>query len=201
MAKRKTRNRKSRRLGSVITTRPLRLGKVDQPGTWLGAIVPPAVGGGIALASSVGIEALAQPSAGTAPTATHMWLQRNSAWLGIGVSTLVGLGAPMFGLRKATGASIFAGGLGVGGALLIKRWMDDTANSAATAGLRGRRTGAIVMDRVSNNGMGAVVAERSPVGPLGSVYQAHGPAAGAVVNMAGINSSAFGTSPFQASAN
>ncbi len=184
--------RKKNRTGSVISTRPLRMGKVDQPGTWLGIMVPSLAGGAVAALTTYGVQTAAVPTAGQAPTETHVMLAKWAPGIGVGIAAIAGLGVGM-ATKPAMGALVFAGGIGVGGALLMTRFFLTPGENATVAGLQ-----AVVAERSPMGPLGAIVMERAG-GQLGSVYQAHGPAAGAQVQVGGlsaINQSAFGTRPF-----
>lgn len=183
------------RTGSVITTRRLSgsgLGKLDQPGSALGAVLPPLLGGGLAALGAFGISHLATPEAGAMQSSTQQFLQKNAEWLGIAVG---GLGAlAMYTLVGAPqGLGAMAGAIGVGGALGTAKVMSQSPTVAGRYRMRARMMGAIVPQLSPT---GAIVMAPAPMQGLGNSYQARGPSAGEVVSLGAVNPGAFGTPGF-----
>jgi hypothetical protein len=168
------------------------VGNLKNPSSVVGAVVPPVLGGALAIAGAYGMDMLGTPKEGEAATETQLFLQEWSAALGIAIGAAGSLA--MYAMVGAPqGVSALAGAVVGGGALVVKKMID---TSKATKGYY-RGYGAVVPQR---SNMGAIVL--SPVagtrgmrGLRGS-YQASGPSAGEVVTLGAINQSAFGTPGF-----
>jgi hypothetical protein len=215
MAKR--RRRRLRGTGSVIAVRQLSgsgLGKVGRPGSLLGQIVPPLVGGAVAGGSMLLLEHMGKPADGAIPNETVVMLAENSAWVGIGAGALAA-GAMLMLFGTPAGLAAFAGAATVGGTLLGYQALVKTESTATTdpatgptasptAGLgryryRMRGMGAIVpqMQPPGMNGVGAIVLEPAAMrGLRGGNTRGLGDPRGETVSLGSINPSAFGTPGF-----
>lgn len=197
--------KKKRRTGSVITVRRLSgrgLGKLSNPSSGLGAVVPPLLGGGLAGAATVLLEHMASPTDGTAPSQTMMTLGEYAPYIGAGVGALGGL-ALYAAVGAPQGAAAAAGAVGTAGSLLAYKMLNQSKANAgvvppavSTDGRRRRmrRTGAIVPQvqprgMAGRRGTGAIVME--PVSTRGL-----GDPRGEAVSLGQINSTAFGTPGF-----
>lgn len=210
--------RRVRGTGSVIAVRQLSgsgLGKVGKPGSLLGQIVPPLVGGAVAGGSMLMLEHMGKPTDGTVPSETVIMLAENSAWVGVGAGALAaGAMLALFGMPA--GLAALAGAATVGGTLigyqaLIKTESTATSDPATgptvspVAGLgryryRMRGMGAIVpqMQPPGMNGLGAIVLEPSAMRGLrgGNGTNGLGDPRGETVSLGNVNPSAFGTPGF-----
>jgi len=201
--------KKSRRsTGSVITVKRLSgrgLGSLKNPSSGLGAVVPPVVGGALAGASTILIEHLASPATGEIPSDMMMTLGEYAPYVGVGVGAL-GSAALYAMIGAPQGAAAMAGAVGVVGALIAYKLMNQSKLEAGIeppvtstsgrrramrrvgavvpqlqpAGMAGRRTGAIVMEPTSTNGLR---------GGLGDPR-------GETVNLGQVSPAAFGTPGF-----
>jgi len=220
---RRRRRRRTRGVGNIITTRKTSglgsLGSLKKPGTVLGSLLPPLLGGGLTALATMAITHMAKKGKATAgwgalgegdpavdaganaaaaagdPAAqtatTHQKLDEYAPIMGI---ALGGVGAFFLGstFGKPAGYAAAAGALGVGGSMLVARLM-----AHKTAGL-----GTVVAEYgtagLGNAGTGAIVME--PNSAQG--YNAY--SGGASVNIsglagglgAGMDVSAFGPSSF-----
>ena len=194
MAKKKKSRKHS--TGMIVTKRlsGRGIGKVTDTKSLAGAVFPPLLGGGLAAAGAIGLEMLAEPKAGEVQTDTQKFIGDWASWLGVGVGVIGSLAVfAMVGAPQ--GVASAAGAFGVGGALGITKMLREKAEP--TAGYR--RVGAVVAQMSPmNRGVGAIV--MSPVAGgarrLNGAYQAQGPSAGAVVQLSGVNTAAFGTPGF-----
>ena len=203
------RRRRTSGTGSIIAVRQLSgagLGKVGNPGSALGAFLPPLVGGGLTGAAAVLIEHMGAPSAdGTVPSEMVMKLAENAPWVGVGAGLLGSLAVyAILGAPAALGAA--AGTIGVAGSLVALKALQTTAPTAttepaapATKGGLGRYrrrmfrgVGAIV-PQLQPPGMGAIVMEQRAMNGLGY----GGDPRGETVSLGSVNPSAFGTPGFQ----
>jgi hypothetical protein len=183
MAKR--RRRKRGFLGSAIRVRKLDgLGQMIKPGSLIGSAIPPIIGGGTAVATTVGIRQFEN-----APAA----LVQFSPWVGLGASTLVA--SIIYNTQsKPAGVAAFMGGIVGTFAIVFSEWLaKQQLFKMGTSGLDAivpeyaggtSGVGAIVMEPHASRGYGA--------GPLGGRY-------GETVNLnlGSINSDAFGSQMFQ----
>jgi hypothetical protein len=198
---------KKKRTGSVISVRRLSgrgLGKISNPSSGMGAVVPPLLGGGLAGAATVLIEHMATPTNGTAPSATMATMGEYAPYIGVGVGAL-GAAALYAVVGAPQGAAAAAGAFGVGGSLVAYKLLNQEKAAAgvvppavATSGRRmgrslyGRRsTGAIVMEPVATRGTGAIVPQIQPQGMAGT-----GDPRGETVALGAVSPSAFGTPGF-----
>ena len=98
-------------MGSVIRVRRTQgLGQLDNPRSIMGASVPPALGGVVTAATTVGLRMM-KPT-----TETQVNLMRNAPWVGLGAglltSALLGMSLkPPAGWGSAAGASAVASAL------------------------------------------------------------------------------------------
>jgi hypothetical protein len=207
MAKR----RRARGTGSVIAVRQLNgLGKVSRPGTLLGSLVPPVVGGGLVGGVMLALEHMGKPSAdGNQPSPTMVTMAENSELIGAGAG-LIGAAAmyPLLGAPAA--ASAAAGAVVVGLAIFALKSLQKSeitastvpatavpgAQNPSTKGLgsmyQTRSMGAIVPQLMPRgmNGTGAIVMEQQAMRGLGDPR-------GETVSLGNVNPGAFGTPGFQ----
>jgi hypothetical protein len=186
-----------RRLGSIITVRTAGLGELSKPNTWFGAAMPATIGGLTAAAVTVGLRHFMKPT-----SEMQMKLMEYAPWLGLGAGFLTAMmitwtsGKPA-GLGVAAGASAVATAMMVGewaaGKKLAQVATAETASAMKPYGLG--RLSAIVMEPTASRGYGA-----GPVGAIVPTVSRSGTGAyGDEVNLAGVNSSAFGTPGFHVS--
>lgn len=159
MARRK-RSRRSRRLGSVITIRPLNGSeRLNNPSSMLGSAGPVLLGGGAAILAAVGVRMW------VTPTAENQALVNNADAVGAGVGALTGL-ILMNTTSKPAGVAAIAASVLLLAASRLPAMLDSAMPAAGTAGMgaivaeqtmrgvRGRRMGAIVMSPVASRGYG-----------------------------------------------
>lgn len=191
MAKRRRRRRR-RRLGSVIQVRRVSgLGALKNPNSVMGAALPVIIGGGVTLATTVGIRQFMQPA-----TQTQTSIYNNAQWVGMGAGVLSSLA--MWNLAsQAAGVGGLVSSLLVAGGVAVLEASKQMA--AATSGFgavvaeygRARNMGAIVMEPAASRGYGA------PPG-LGRGRRRMGwTPYGEEVNLGAINVDAFGTPMFR----
>lgn len=195
--------KKGRRLGSVIRVRKMQgLGQLDRPSSWMGSAGPAAIGGLTAAGTAIGLRYFMKPTSDA-----QMTLLQNAPYVGLGTGLLASLlvsmtsGKPA-GVGVAAGATVVTAVMAASEMMAKQRLAEVAAGGTLDAmkpyGL-GRGTGAIVMEPHASRGYGA--------GPLGSGVGAivatyssaprRGVGAyGDVVNLNGINPSAFGTQGF-----
>lgn len=189
------RRRGFRGLGSIISTRRISgLGRVGSPGSFLGTVVPPAVGGGTAALVAIGIRQFAKP----AQSRTQAALYKYAPWLGMAAGAVAALGLYMMGGTSASLSGFVAAGA-AGGALLLNdavRAARPGEDALAMAGGGGGTTAGLraIVPEYERAGMGAIVMEPQAsrgygAGALGSY--------GEVVNLGNINPASFGTPGFQ----
>ena len=192
------------------------LGNLKNPSSPVGAIVPPLLGGALAIAGAYGMEAMSKPEEGKAASETQLFLGKWAPALGIAIGAAGGMA--MYAMIGAPqGISAMAGSVVGGGALLVKKLADHAAMCKAdpTApgckksleGLYGYGYGAVV-PQMSNmqRGVGAIVMapvagrrrgmRGMDVSSMTMRNQAIGPSSGSVVTLSGINQAAFGTPGF-----
>jgi len=197
--------------GSIIRVRKLKgLGQLDKPDSWMGASLPVVLGGGVAMATSVGIRHLITP---TSEMQANM--MRYAPWIGMGAGLLT---AGIFAatVSQPAGLAAAAAATGVAGAILAADWVTRRKLAANAPGetvdAMTPYIGAVVMEPHASRGYGA--------GPLGAyeTYMLSGQqqgtgaivpeysqtpgtagvgAYGDVVNLQGISPGAFGTPGFQ----
>lgn len=182
----KKRSKRRRGTGSIITTRRLNgVGKLNRPGSFMGSVVPPMLGGGVTGLTAVGIRHFVKPTAG----ATAQKLAKYAPWVGFGAGALVSAGMYLLG---GTPAALSSAGtsLGVAGVMALH-----DAVAVAKAQEMAGGTGAILFQQqtrglpAGRRGAGAIVPEYGTQG-VGGRY-------GEVVNLGSINPAAFGTPGFQ----
>ncbi|UCC74000.1 MAG: hypothetical protein JSV86_05435 [Gemmatimonadota bacterium] len=193
--------RRMRGLGSIITARRLRglggvrLGRVGSPGSFLGALIPVGVGGGVAALTTIGIRHFAKP----AQSQGQLALYKYAPWIGVGAGLLAsgGLYVAAGGPAALTGAlsAGLAGGAMVlndvvGASKLGEHAMALATDSGGASNGGNGGTGAIVVER---GGMGALVLE--PSTSRGYGMQGVG-SYGEVVNLGNVTPAAFGTPGF-----
>jgi hypothetical protein len=196
--KSKSRSRKRRGMGSIISVRKGSLGQLGAD-----AVAPPLLGGGAAALTTLALRYFVDPMQGTTQQALVRWAPLFGLATGsIASLALYMMGGSRDGARNAMqgflGAAVVAGfGLGAdfilkekGGSLVAA--VTATAPAALPAGTEG--FGAIVPE-YSRQGMGAIVME--PTGPGGQRPGSIG-SYGESVTLQGVNTGAFGTPGFQA---
>lgn len=189
-------------MGTIIT---MRRGMGALPGGKLGeAVIPGLVGGGVTALVTLLVRQMVDPNTSESNRMIVRW-----AWLiGHGTGIAASLALLLFGGTPAGIASFVAAtsvGLGFFGQdLLLARTggsITAAVASPGTAGYRGRPRGtaAIVPEygrALPAQGMGAMVME--PVGANGRRSGTLGGPYGQTVALGGLNTGAFGTSPFRA---
>lgn len=195
MSKRKKNRRRGTGLIVVKKLSGRGVGNLKNPASVVGAVVPPVLGGALAIAGAYGMDMLGQPKDGEVATETQIFLQNWSPALGIAIGSAGALA--MFAMVGAPqGVSSLAGAIVGGGALAIKKMIDKAALTkgyyrgygAVVAQPSNMRTGAIVLSPVAGT--------RGGTRGLRGSFQAHGPSAGEVVTLGAINQAAFGTPGF-----
>lgn len=203
MGKKRSRRRR-RGTGSVIAVRRKfqGVGKLDNPRSMMGAIVPPLAGGGVAAATAIGIRYFAKPDS----PAFVLKMAEYAPWVGLAAGAVTSLGMFFVGGAPAATSSFVGSGV-VAGAMALHDWaavakareMAALASGAPTGtsgvgvivpeyGMRGALragTGAIVMEPAASRGYG-MAGRRRGTGSYGEV-----------VNLGAINPGAFGTPGFQ----
>lgn len=169
-----------RGLGSTLVVRR-GLGRAMMGQGLLGAILPPAIGVGVAALTVIGIRHLAKPEEGADATQTMLW--KNAGLFGLGAGAVASVALYMLGGSKAA-AGAAVGALGVGAAVMASDYFAKT-RPAALASLAG--LGAIVPEYAGMQGLGAVVMSPALQG-----------ARGEEVSLGAINPAAFGTPGFVA---
>lgn len=189
--------RKGRRGTGLIVVKKLSgrgVGSLKNPASAVGAIVPPVLGGTLAIAGAYGMSMLGEPKDGEVATETQIFLQNWAPALGIAIGAAGSMA--MFAMVGAPqGVSALAGAVVGGGALAIKDAIDKSKDMKGYRGygavvpqMSNMRTGAIVMAPIAGRG-------RNVRGLRGS-YQAVGPTSGETVTLGAINQAAFGTPGF-----
>jgi hypothetical protein len=191
MAKRKHKSRRKHRTGSVITTRRLNgVGNLKSTNSFVGAFVPPVIGGGVTGGTALAVQHFTAPGAGAMGMA-HDW----SPVVGMAAGGLSSLALKMLVGTPQALASL-GSSLIMGAVLLVDKYLDAPA---ATSGLgRGRRRhmGAIVAEQMAGlpaGGVGAIV--MTPAADMTQSYGYQG--GGETVSLGSINPAAFGTPGFQ----
>ncbi len=159
MARRKRSRR--RRLGSVITVRPLNGSeRLNNPSSMLGSAGPVLLGGGAAILAAVGVRMW------VTPTPENQTLVNNADAVGAGVGALTGLILWNTASKPAGVVAIAASALLLVASRLPAMLESMPAAGGATAGMgaivaeqtmrgmRGRRMGAIVVSPIASRGYG-----------------------------------------------
>lgn len=212
MAKRRGRKRGT---GSIIAVRQLSgtgLGKASNPGSALGALLPPVLGGGLAGAATVLVEYMGGPQKdGKIPNETVMKLAENAPLVGLGVG-LLGAGAAYAMLGAPAGVAAAASAVVVGGSLFAIHKFKADEPSATTEPAAPPTTSTSGLGRYHRRmrGMGAIVPQLMPQGMAGmgaiTMEQVAGPGMrglgygsdprGETVSLGNVNPGAFGTPGF-----
>lgn len=195
-SKRKTNRRRGRRLGSVIRVRKMKgLGQVSRPGTLMGSAGPALIGGATAAATAIGIRYMMKPT-----TQGQVTIMQNAPWVGLGTGLLASMmvgwtsGQPA-GVGAAAGATVVTGVMAVS-EMAAKARLKEVASGETLDAMKPYGLGAIVMEPHAGRGYGT--------GPLGAIVPTYSSAPrtnglgayGDVVNLKGINPSAFGSPGF-----
>lgn len=216
MAKRRGRKRGT---GSVIAVRPLSgagLGAIGKPGSFLGTVIPPLVGGAVAGGAALILEYAGKPTdTGEKPSDSVIALAENSEWVSLGAGALsAGVMYFLFGTPSALAALAAAGGVSgtlIGFKALVKSQSTATTDpatgptvspQASTPGPAG--VGGYRYRRRSMRGMGAIVPQLQPPGMNGlgaivlepSATRGLGDPRGETVSLGNVNPAAFGTPGF-----
>jgi len=190
--------KKKRRLGMIVTKRlsGRGLGDLKDTKSISGAVFPPLLGGGLAVAGTLGMEMLGRPKDGVEQTKTQLFLQEWAPALGTAIGAAGSLA--LFAMVGAPqGVAALAGAVVSGGALGVKKMMDEAALVKGYPFPGRFGTGAVIGQRSGMQRMGAIV--MSPLAGtrgLRGVNQARGPSSGEVVTLGAINTAAFGTPGF-----
>lgn len=178
--------------GQVITIRRMKgLGSLRRPGSFAGAVLPPALGAGVTLGAALATRYFVKPAEGDTP----MMLYKHAPWVGLVAGALVSGGLYVLGGAPAAFASGATSLLTAVGIFAHDKVVKEDPASYQAAALSG--TGVVVSDTIGTRGaMGALMfenpASRDPVnrygvGGMGSYGQ--------TVNATqGISPSAFGRS-------
>lgn len=206
MAKRRRRARRG--TGSVIAVRTLSgLGKVGRPGSTLGAVVPPLVGGGVAGAALLLVEHFGKPSAGQLASDTMVSLAENSEFVSAGAGALAS--AAIWGIYGApAGVAALAAAAAVSGTVIAYRQLLKSESTAVTDPASGPTVGTNGLAgryRMRLRGTGAIVAQRAIPGQYGNLgaivmepskLRGLGDPRGETVSLGAVNPGAFGTPGF-----
>lgn len=203
MAKAKrARKRRRRGTGSVIAVRRKfqGVGKLDNPRSMMGAVVPPLAGGGVTGLTAIGIRYFAKP---TSPGFV-LKMAEYAPWVGLAAGAVTSLGMFFVGGAPAA-ASSFVGSGAVAGAMALHDWaaVAKAREMAELAAGGGAGTGVIVPEYgtrglPSRGGAGAIVMEPAASRGYGMKGARRGTGSyGEVVNLGAINPGAFGTPGFQ----
>lgn len=191
--------RPRRRLGSIIRVRTAGFGELSKPASWMGAAMPATIGGLTATAVTVGLRHFMTPTSDM-----QMKLMQYAPWVGLGAGMLTALMISWTSGRPA-GIGVAAGATAVASAMMLGEWAagkrlkevasGETVDAMKKYGLGGGRLGAIVFEPHASRGYGA-----GPMGAIVPVMSRSGTGAyGDVVNLSGVNASAFGTPGFNVS--
>jgi len=210
MARRRRRRRRTRGVGNIITTRKAattsglgKLGSLKKPGTILGSVLPPLLGGGLAAIATYGIQRMAanqmagvgygylaqtdDPAAnaavdqaaangdpGAGTASTANTLHKYAPVLGIALGSA---GAFFLGstFGKPAGWAAFAGAVGVGGAMWARQLLGHNTSGLGT-----------IVPEYGTSGLGSIVME--PNSAQG--YNAY--SGGASVDIRGLGASGSG---------
>lgn len=187
-----------RRMGSVIRVRRTQgLGQLDNPKSIAGASVPPALGGAVAAATTVGLRMMKPTSE------TQITMMRNAPWIGLGAGLLTA-GLLGMAIKPPAGWSAAASATAVASAMLWSEYaarekLKLVASGETLDAMKQYGLGAIVMEPHASRGygrgpMGAIVPEYSNTAGVGGRRSLA--AYGDVVNLANVNPNAFGTPGF-----
>lgn len=182
MAKR--RGKRRHRTGSIITTRKLNgLGNLKSPSSVTGAVVPPVLGGAIAGGTTLALEHM---------DTGMVWMPDYAGAIGLGASAAVA--AVMWKMvGKPQALALLAAAATVTGLHYGKKYLESVP---ATRGYRTRNhMGAVVAERLSGRGTGAIVMESNA--QQGYNTRSGGEKVKVAGGLGAINSSAFGTSAFE----
>lgn len=188
--------------GSVITLRRLRgVGSLKNPKTFMGAALPPLIGGGVTGLTTLATRYWAKPSEGETPAMMY----KQAPLLGLGGGTLASVALYWLGGAPAMIASMVSSvataGLFMAHDHLIKNQLAEftlalpPTPSTTEGGTQG--LGVVVPQRIA--GTGAMMLEpainRDPYARYGvGSYGAYGEDVNVGANLSGINPSAFGGS-------
>lgn len=203
MAKRKKSRRRRRSggrrgTGSVIRVRKLSgagVGQLNNPNSPSGAILPVLIGGGVTTLVAIGVQQYVQPT-----SEANIMIRNNAPWVGAAAGVLTGLALFNMSSRAAGLAAMSSSAL-----LAVALWGIDFAaqlrvQQAAGNGMAG--VGAVVPE-YSMRGVGRLGGRRGTGAAIAMEPQAaRGYGAGSLgsygetVNLAGVNTSVFGTTGF-----
>jgi hypothetical protein len=190
------RKRRKKGMGSIITVRRSKgMGQLDAT-----TLMPVALGGGLSALTAIALRYFVDPSAGTTQSMLVKWAPA----FGLATGSLASLALFMMGgnagMEQATRAFLSAlvvSGAGLGSDMVLREKPAIAATIISAPALAGYGMGAIVPEYSRQpGGMGAIVME--PVGPSGQRAGTIGGIYGETVNLAGVNTSAFGTPGFNA---
>jgi len=183
MAKRRKHGRRRRGMRGLGSTLVVRRG-LGKAGTGLmGAILPSAVGVGVAALTVIGIRHFVKPEEAAAGDTTPSMLWKNAGYFGLGAGAVAAVAMYMLAGTKAAAAAA-TGAIGVGAVVLASDYFA-TTRPTALASLAG--LGAIVPEYAGMQGLGAIVMSPALQG-----------ARGEEVSLGAINPAAFGTPGFVA---
>ena len=192
------RRKRGKGMGSIITVRRAGMGQLDAD-----TLLPAAMGGGLSALTALSLRFFVDPAQGT----TQQMLVKYAPWFGLAAGSLAAGALFMMGgaggQEQATRAFISAAVVtlfGAGSDYVLSEKPGLAATISAPAAMAGY---------LGYGGMGAIVPEYSqptgaivmePVGPGGQRAGTIGGVGsyGETVNLAGVNTSAFGTPGFNA---
>jgi hypothetical protein len=183
MAKRKKHHRRG--TGSVLQVRKLSgLGAMRMPNTFMGSLLPVAIGGVVAGGTMIGIRSFMHPD-----TSMKANVMEYAPWVGLVAGGVAGLlmwnvSSQAAGLLTVATAGVLTLATVAGEAVAKARMTNEVAK---TSGL-----GAIVPE-YSRTGTGAILMERAGTGRAHRLGDAQ---RGANINLGKINTGAFGTPGF-----
>lgn len=197
---RSTKKRKSSRrrkgMGSIITVRRKGMGALDAT-----TLMPVALGGGLSALTAIALRYFVDPSTGTTQNMLVKWAPAFGLVTGSLASLALYMMGGRAGMEQATRAflsSLVVSGAGLGSDMLLRQKPALAATIASSgSAMAGYGMGAIVPEYSRPpGGMGAIVMEQvgaggQRAGTIGGIY-------GETVNLAGVNTSAFGTPGFNA---
>lgn len=178
-------------MGSLITIRRLRgLGRLNQPASAMGSIVPPMLGALLAGLAALGIRYFVKPEEGETQASMFKWAPLIGGGVSaIGSALLYYLAGAPAAFSAASAGSMVSGLLFAHDKLMEARAAEMVSTAAANGQTNG--LGVIVPQRLMSGTRGIVMEPAASRNPY-KRYGISGPY-GETVQISGINPSAFGT--------
>ncbi len=178
MAKRKKHHRRG--TGGVLQVRQLSgLGKMRQPNSLMGALLPIVIGGVVTGGTMIGIRSFMTPD-----TETKQNVMEYAPWIGLAAGGVAGLALWNMSSQHAGVLTLAASG-----AITLSTVVGEAVAKSRMTAPKTAGVGAIVPE-YSRTGTGAILMERAGTRGLGDASR------GANIRLGKINTSAFGTPGF-----